>query len=159
LHVSSPTTPKTLLKSPLHDDLDDQNGHNEERVNGHGENMNSEQIAPTSDAIASSQMSLPLLKPLAQVPEQKHQSNQTKQQRPKTVIPYQETIRNHADRKKMHAFDCPCCEGYYKMTADLLANTTTEQQAVMQIGRNQSSRHRRLQERSNTPEGFWKLGF
>ncbi|EGF77610.1 hypothetical protein BATDEDRAFT_27444 [Batrachochytrium dendrobatidis JAM81] len=81
----------------------------------------------------------------------------------KPSFAYEEVVRDKERRKQMHGEACPCCEGYYRLTADLhapaeLGAKNTPQQPVCDRIQN-SSRHRFWSARPKTPPGFWRVDF
>ncbi|KAH9270267.1 hypothetical protein BASA83_007606 [Batrachochytrium salamandrivorans] len=76
---------------------------------------------------------------------------------------YEEVVRDKERRKQMHGEACPCCEGYYRITADLSTPANLNENRISQQGvqgRIQaSSRHRFWSARPKTPPGFWRVDF
>ncbi|KAJ3185848.1 hypothetical protein HDU85_001217 [Gaertneriomyces sp. JEL0708] len=73
---------------------------------------------------------------------------------------YAEVVRNKEVRKKMHAQDCPCCNGFYKAAGpiqphpELGAPSATERDHIQSV-----SRHRHWHKPPDTPPGYWEVGF
>jgi hypothetical protein len=62
----------------------------------------------------------------------------------------EEGNRTKQNRKKMHGNDCPCCSGYFRAISGLVDSKALQQQV---------SKHRTVLPKSNTPAGFWNVGF
>lgn len=95
----------------------------------------------------------------------------------------EEVIRDRDKRRHMHAEDCPCCRSFHAVTAAWLENTqdgpaiiesgnddgpaksnaqlaldeANRQAMMIQRKKQLSSRHRRVEPRPKTPDGYWNI--
>ncbi|PWN92813.1 hypothetical protein FA10DRAFT_263568 [Acaromyces ingoldii] len=83
-------------------------------------------------------------------------------------FPHKAVVRDKAQRKGMHAFDCECCRDYYEAVGpppettalgDPVHETSEQREARMQEHRQQLSRHRAYGPPELTPPGYWDIGF
>jgi len=105
---------------------------------------------------------------LSKKPQSKENAFDTKTALPNVGYKYKESVRDKGQRQHMHAGDCPCCHKFFKATMNIVPKTgnanadmSAEEALREQYQRRKalSSRHRTLFETSNTPEGFWDVGF
>jgi hypothetical protein len=133
---------------------------------------------PVSALSSSSSLAAAAGKPPPIVPKLIPTLSPSNNQPPQIPPRPEEVVRDRAKRQHMHADDCPCCKSFHEVTAAWLENTqdgppiitngrssnaqlaldeANRQARMVQRKKQLSSRHRRIEPRPQTPEGYWNV--